>query len=56
MDEEPTIKIQTKYNQTITNLEENNQFTKQEAKELRIYNALTPRVFGHINLHKDKNL
>lgn len=53
LNEDPTPKLQIKYNQVITSIEDNDQFDKKEAKNLRTYNATAPRVFGHIKLHKD---
>lgn len=49
---DPTVRIQTDYNNLVSTLHKKKLISEQEAKNLKVYNANSPRVFGTIKLHK----
>ncbi|XP_044755068.1 uncharacterized protein LOC123314022 [Coccinella septempunctata] len=52
---DPTQTIQTQCNKFITRLVEKNYITEQQAKSMKTYNSVAPRIYGNPKVHKPGN-
>lgn len=52
INKDPTHTVQTKANKFVTEMETKRNLTKLEAKELRIYNTVCPKIYGNPKIHK----
>lgn len=49
---DPTRTVQSKANDYISKLEKHQYLTKEQAKAYKIYNSISPRIYGNPKLHK----
>ncbi|XP_044758812.1 uncharacterized protein LOC123316653 [Coccinella septempunctata] len=50
---DPTPTIQRKSNKIVTTLENLNILSKEQAKSMRCYNSVSPRMYGNPKIHKE---
>lgn len=53
LNRDPTLTVQTKANTIVSNLVKQNTITEEQGKKMKIYNALSPRIYGNPKIHKE---